>query len=160
MAAAWRKPIDAIASWKPVSAVLKRTLHHLDRPLMRISKGRLASTQGLPTLLLTTTGRKSGQSRSAPLLYIDCAGAPAVIGTSFGSTSHPAWYLNLEAEPRAGVLLDGEAFEVIARAATPEERATIWADATRLYSGFEKYRQRVGDRDIPIMVLERVPPRQ
>ncbi len=149
--------MDALASTRPVSAVLKRCLHYLDRPLMRLSRGRLATTAGLPTLLLTTTGRKSGQPRSVPLLYIRMGAELALIGTSFGSTTHPAWYLNLASNPRAGVLLDGEEYSVTAREATPAERTEIWRRATQLYTGFEKYRSRVGDRRIPVLLLARDP---
>ena len=151
----WRKPLDALASLKPVSAVLKYCMPVLDRPLMRLSRGRVSLTYGLPTLLLTTTGRKSGEARTAPLLYIQHGDDMALIGTSFGSTRHPAWYLNLMAEPQASVLLDGENVAVTAREATPEERREIWLKATRLYGGFEKYKTRVGDREIPILVLTR-----
>jgi deazaflavin-dependent oxidoreductase (nitroreductase family) len=151
----WRKPLDALASLKPVSAVLKYCMPVLDRPLMRLSRGRFSLTYGLPTLLLTTTGRKSGEARSAPLLYIQHGADMALIGTSFGSTKHPAWYLNLMANPRASVLLDGKTLAVTAREATPEEWQKVWLKATRLYSGFEKYKTRVGDREIPILVLTR-----
>jgi len=151
----WRKPFDAFASLKPVSAVLKYCMPVLDRPLMRLSRGRISLTYGLPTLLLTTTGRKSGEARSAPLLYIRYGKEMGLIGSSFGSTRHPAWYLNLMANPQASVLLDGETFAVTAREATPEERKELWLRATRLYGGFEKYETRVGDREIPILVLSR-----
>ena len=152
---AWRKPLDAFASLKPVSAVLKYCMPVLDRPLMRLSRGRFSLTYGLPTLLLTTTGRKSGEPRSAPLLYIRHGDDMALIGTSFGRTTHPAWYLNLLANPQASVLLGGETFAVTARKATPQERQELWLKATLLYGGFEKYETRVGDREIPILVLSR-----
>ena len=122
---------------------------------MRLSRGRFSLTYGLPTLMLTTTGRKSGEPRSAPLLYIQRGDDMALIGTSFGSTKHPAWYLNLMANPQASVLLKGETLDVTAREASPEERQEIWLRATRLYVGFEKYQSRVGDREIPILVLTR-----
>jgi deazaflavin-dependent oxidoreductase (nitroreductase family) len=105
--------------------------------------------------LLTTTGRKTGQARSAPLLYLRHGEDLVVIGTSFGSTSHPAWYLNLLADPRAAVLLDGDDISVTARAAEPAERAELWPRATELYEGYENYKSRVGEREIPIMVLSR-----
>jgi deazaflavin-dependent oxidoreductase (nitroreductase family) len=151
----WRKPIDALASLKPVSAVLKYCMPVLDRSLMRLSHGRIALTFGLPTLLLTTTGRTSGEPRSAPLLYIRYGDDIGLIGTSFGSTKHPAWYLNLMANPNATVLLNGETLAMTAREANPEERREIWLRATRLYVGFDKYKARVGDREIPILLLSR-----
>jgi deazaflavin-dependent oxidoreductase (nitroreductase family) len=127
----------------------------LDRPLMRLTGGRFSLTLGMPTLLLTTTGRKSGELRSAPLLYMRHGDDLALIGTSFGSISHPAWYLNLMANPQASVLLKKETFEVTAREATPEERPVLWQKATQVYGGYEKYLERAGDRNIPILVLAR-----
>ena len=152
----WRKPIDAIISSRSGAAVLRRIAHHLDRPLLRMTRGRFANTFGMPTLLLTTTGRKSGERRGAPLLYFPCGEDLAIIGTHWGSTRHPAWYHNLTAKPEATVLRDGEEFEVVARAAMPEEREQVWAAAARIYGGYAKYRTRVGDREIPIMILSRV----
>ena len=159
---AWRKPIDAFLSSRPVSAVLRHVMPVLDKPLMRLTSGRFSSTQsmGLPTLLLTTTGRKTGEPRSAPLLYLRHGDDLALIGTSFGNTSHPAWYLNLMANPKASVLLNDESFEVIAREASPEERPVLWQQATQVYGGFEKYLKRVGDREVPILVLSRQNARQ
>jgi deazaflavin-dependent oxidoreductase (nitroreductase family) len=155
---AWRKPIDAFLSSRPVSAVLRHVMPILDKPLMRLTKGRFSSTQsmGLPTLLLTTTGRKTGEPRSAPLLYLRHGDDLALIGTSFGNTSHPAWYLNLMANPKASVLLNDESFEVIAREASPDERPILWQQATQVYGGFEKYLKRVGDREVPILILTRI----
>ena len=152
----WRRPIDAFGGSRWGSAFLKRVGPLLDRPLMRLTRGRFAMTFGLPTLLLTTTGRKSGQPRPTPLLYIRHGGHLAVIGTRFGSRQHPAWFLNLQANPIASVLLGGEEFEVRARDATSIEREIIWSEATSLYGGFEKYQARVGGRVIPIVILERV----
>ena len=127
----------------------------LDRWLMRLTGGRIASTlgMGMPTLLLTTTGRKTGEPRSAPLLYMRHGADLVLIGTSFGSKSHPAWYLNLMANPRASVLMDKQSFDVIAREASPEERPVLWKKATQTYGGYEKYLERVGGREVPIIVL-------
>ncbi len=149
----WRRPLDALASSRLGAALLRPVLHRLDRPLLRLSGGRVATTLGLPTLLLTTTGRRSGVPRSAPLLYLKRGEDLVVIGTRFGSTRHPAWYLNLRAHPEAQVLLAGATFGVRAREATPGEREEIWAQATRLYGGYERYRSRVGARRIPILIL-------
>ena len=152
---AWRKPLDAIAGSAVGSAFLRRFAPALDRRLMRLTRGRFAMTFGLPTLLITTTGRKSGEPRSTPLLYLRHGEHLVVIGTRFGSESHPAWYLNLQAKPEARVTLDGEEFAVHCRDATPDEYAALWQQAEGMYGGFEKYKRRVGERTIPILVLER-----
>ena len=154
---AWRRPVDALAGSRLGSALLSRVAPVFDRPLMRLSRGRVAMTFGLPTLLLTTTGRKSGEPRSTPLLYLRHGDDLAVIGTKFGARHHPAWALNLFALPRATLLLDGEERAVVARVTEGEEREALWQNARRIYGGFDKYESRVGDRQIPIFVLERAP---
>jgi deazaflavin-dependent oxidoreductase (nitroreductase family) len=152
---AWRRPIDAVAGSALGAAFLRRFAPLLDRPLLKLTRGRFALTFGLPTLLITTTGRKSGEPRSTPLLYLRHGDDLAIIGTKFGSTDHPAWYLNLRAKPEARVTLGGEEFAVAARDAAPDEYAALWQQAKATYGGFEKYEQRVGERIIPIVVLER-----
>jgi len=151
----WVKLLAAVASARPVVAVLKKTMPGLDRWLLRRSKGRLAISGILPTLLLTTTGRKSGKPRSAALLYLDHASGWVVIGSNFGGTSHPAWYLNLQANPDATVTVDGAEIPVTARDAGLQEREELWAQAVRLYPGYTTYKTRVGDRQVPIIVLSR-----
>jgi len=155
---AWRKPLDSLLSSKPCTAALKIFMPPIDRILMRVTGGRFAMTRslGMPTLMLTTTGRKSGLPRSAPLLYFQHGDDMALVGTNFGGTSHPAWYLNLMDDPNGSVLLGNETFPVTARKATTEERPVLWEKATRVYGGYDKYKPRVGDREIPILVLSRV----
>lgn len=151
----WVKPLAVVASLKPVLAVLKRTIPRIDRWLMTRTGGRLATTAGLPTLLLTTTGRKSGQPRSAPLLYLRHGEDWVVIGTNFAGVSHPGWYHNLMSDPRAELLVDGEKISVTAREALPGERAELWAKAIQVFPGYETYRSRIKTRHVPIMVLSR-----
>ena len=154
----WIKPLAAVASARPVIAILKRYLPNIDRWLMSRTKGRVALTAGLPTLLLTTMGCKSGQQRSTPLLYLRYGDDWVVIGTNFGATSHPAWYINLKTNPQATLLLKGEQVKVLARDALQDERADLWLWAVQLYPGYETYKSRVGDRQVPIAVFSRVNP--
>ena len=86
---------------------------------------------GVPTLLLTTRGRKSGVLRRTALIYGRDADAYLVVASQGGSPRHPAWYLNLEAEPRVHVQVGPEEFDALARPATPEERARLWPEVTR-----------------------------
>ena len=152
----WRKPLDMFASTRVGAAMFAPILHLIDRPLLRLSKGRLAMTYGLPTALVTTTGARSGKPRSVPLLSIPYEGDLAIIGTRFGNTKHPAWYYNLLKTPEATVLRSGEEFAVTAREATADERGEIWSRATQVYGGYDKYLTRVGGRVVPIFVLTRV----
>jgi len=151
----WRKPLDALVGSKIGAAIFSRLSPVLDRPLMRLSRGRVAMTFGMPTLLLTTIGRKSGKRRSTPLLYIKHEDDLVVIGTRFGNPSHPAWYLNLKANPAGEVTLGGQQFPVTMREAREDERPLLWDKATQMYGGFERYAKRVGDRKIPVLVLSR-----
>ncbi len=151
----WRKPIDMITMSRFGAALFRPTAHLLDRPLMRLTRGRLRLTIGMPTLLLTTTGAKSGRQRTVPLLYVRHGDDIAIIGTRFGSTKHPGWHHNLKAKAEATVAIKGDRYEAWARPATPEEREQIWPQAVRIYPGYDKYLPRVGGREVPIYILAR-----
>ncbi len=151
----WRKPIDAITMSRFGAAMFRPTAHLLDRPLMRLTRGRLRLTIGLPTLLLTTTGAKSGRQRTVPLLYVRHGEDVAIIGTRFGSKKHPGWYFNLKAKPEATVAIKSDRYEAWARPATIEEREQIWTQAVRIYPGYDSYLPRVGGREVPIYILAR-----
>ena len=151
----WRTPVDHIISLQPVSAFLRYTMHLLDVPLMRLTGARFNLTMGLPSILLTTTGAKSGKARTSPLLYVHLGNEIAIIGTRFGGNRHAGWVYNLRANPEATVVRDGEQYNVRAREATEEEREAIWREADKIYLGFSKYRDRITDREIPIFVLFR-----
>ncbi len=153
---AWRVPIDSIIGLRPVAAFLRHVMHRFDAPLMRLTGARFNLTMGLPSILLTTTGAKSGQARSSPLLYVHYGDDIAIIGTRFGSNRHPGWVYNLRANPRATVLRDGEQYSVTARAANEDERENIWREGDKIYMGYAKYRERISAREIPIFVLTRV----
>jgi F420H(2)-dependent quinone reductase len=123
----------------------------------RLSGGRVAGKIGkAPVLLLTTTGRKSGRPRTNPLLY-----APAgdngymVIASKGGADQHPLWYLNLQANPLAKVMVRRETKEVRARNAEGEEREQLWRSLADLYPGYDRYAQKTSRR-IPVVVLDPV----
>jgi deazaflavin-dependent oxidoreductase (nitroreductase family) len=151
----WRLPVDSIISLKPVSAFLRYAMHILDVPLMRLTGARFNLTMGLPSILLTTTGAKSGKLRTSPLLYVHLGNDIAIIGTRFGGNRHAGWVYNLRANPDATIVCNGEQYTVNAREATEDERETIWREADKIYMGFAKYRDRITAREIPIFVLTR-----
>ena len=153
---AWRVSIDSIISLRPVSAFLRYVMHYIDTPLMRLTGARFNLTVGLPSILLTTTGAKSGQARTSPLLFVHLGNDIAIIGTRFGGNRHPGWVYNLRANASASVVREGENYTVNAREATEGERDTIWCEADKIYMGFAKYRGRITARKIPIFVLARV----
>ncbi len=111
----------------------------------------------LPTLLLTTTGRKSGEARIMPLIYGEVGtGAYVVIASKGGAPKHPAWYLNLTAQPTVEVQVIEDKFQAKARIATGDERASLWAQQEKLYPPYTDYQERAGDREIPVIVLDRL----
>jgi deazaflavin-dependent oxidoreductase (nitroreductase family) len=126
----------------------------LNIPLYRLSGGRIGGRIAkAPVLLLTTTGRKSGQPRTAPVVYIADGENLVVIGSNAGHSRTPAWSLNLQANPDAEVEVGRERRSVRARVAAGEERADLWRKHSDQFSGFEEYEART-DRDIALFVLE------
>ncbi len=126
----------------------------LNIPLYRLSGGRIfGKLDDTPVLLLTTTGRKSGQQRTAPVVYLADEGHFVVIGSNAGHSRTPAWSLNLKANPEAEIEVGRDKIGVRARVAEGEERASLWRKANQQYSGFDDYAERT-DRDIALFVLE------
>jgi F420H(2)-dependent quinone reductase len=123
-------------------------------PVYRATRGRLMGRVGrAPVLLLTTTGRRSGQPRTAPVVYLADDDRYVVIGSNAGNARMPAWALNLRANPEAEVEVYGARGRVRARAAEGEERADLWRRMNEQYSGFDEYEART-TRDISVFVLE------
>lgn len=127
---------------------------------LRLSHGRVAShvPGGAPICLLTTTGRRTGRPRTVPLLYLPHRHAQVVLVASRGGMSaHPAWYLNLGADPCAIVEIGGSRREMVARLATGTERAALWPALTAVYPRFETYQRRTA-RLIPVVILRPASP--
>ena len=110
---------------------------------------------GAPALILTTVGRKSGEERLSPLIYGMAGEHPMIVASKGGHPKHPAWYLNIRANPEVQVQIRGDKFTARARDATPEERPELWKQMTEIWPDYDNY-QRKTDREIPIVVLERV----
>jgi deazaflavin-dependent oxidoreductase (nitroreductase family) len=109
--------------------------------------------QGTQTLILTTTGRKSGEPRKSPLIYAEHDGAYLVVASKGGAPEPPAWYLNLQADPTARIQVLGRKLEVRARDATPEEQPELWKIMTAEWPAYDDYQTKT-DRPIPVVVLE------
>jgi F420H(2)-dependent quinone reductase len=106
------------------------------------------------TLLLTTTGRKTGQPRTLPLAYFREGGDLFVVASNWGSDRQPAWYLNALANPHVRVQLKRDIFDAVARTATAEERARLWPRLVARSPNFARY-QELAAREIPIVLLRR-----
>jgi deazaflavin-dependent oxidoreductase (nitroreductase family) len=142
---------------KPVVAWLgARAMHHIDRAIFRLSGGRItgaALLSGLPTVMLTTIGAKSGLPRTTPLIGVPIGHDMILIGSNWGQTRHPAWVYNLRANPRATVTVNRRTGAYLAREATGVDREVHWQRAVALYPGYAAYSQRTGGREIPVMIL-------
>jgi len=110
----------------------------------------------LPTLLLTTTGRKSGQPRALPLIYGESGGAFVIIASKGGMPNHPIWYLNLVANPDCELMVGSRPVSARARVAEGEERERLWKEMGELYPPYDEYQERAGERTIPVVVLDPV----
>jgi deazaflavin-dependent oxidoreductase (nitroreductase family) len=163
MAAPKDNPVRHFMRWtgsiKPISLFYARTLHHVDRRVFKFSNGRAtfsAWAAGLPVVMLETTGAKSGQQRTLPVLAMPEGDDLLVIASNYGQNRHPAWYHNLKAHPRARVTVDGQTREVDATEVTdPAEKERIFEHATRVALVFASYRKRtaVVGREIPVVRL-------
>ncbi|MEV4001486.1 nitroreductase family deazaflavin-dependent oxidoreductase [Actinomadura sp. NPDC049753] len=110
---------------------------------------------GTVTLLLTTTGRRSGKERTTPLIYQTEGDAYLVVASKGGADEPPLWYRNLQDTPEVKVQVKGDKFTARARTATPEEKPKLWRKMTATWPDYDEYQKKT-DRDIPVVVLERV----
>ncbi|MFT6293065.1 MAG: deazaflavin-dependent oxidoreductase (nitroreductase family) [Ilumatobacter sp.] len=138
----------------PANFVLKgmNTVH---RGLMKVSGGKIGWTAGkMPVLELTTTGRKSGQERSSMLTSPWSEGnALAIVASAGGNDAHPAWYLNLDANPSVTVRTETGTQQMTARTVSGDERAAMWAQITAKSSNYAGYQKKT-EREIPVVILE------
>ena len=126
----------------------------LNLPVYRATRGRLFGRIGrAPVLLLTTTGRRSGEPRTAPVLYLADGARFVVIGSNAGNARTPAWALNLQADPNVEVQVGRRRQKMRARVTEGEERRKLWGRMNDQYGGFNDYRARTA-RDIPLFVLD------
>lgn len=110
--------------------------------------------RGSSTLLLTTSGRRTGEPRTNALIYGRAGDDYLIVASKGGSDRPPAWFSNLEAQPDVEVQVLDETFRARARVATPEERPAMWREMTRHWPDYDAYQERT-EREIPVVVLER-----
>jgi deazaflavin-dependent oxidoreductase (nitroreductase family) len=109
---------------------------------------------GVPVLILTTTGRRSGEDRPTPLIYGRSGDDYLVVASKGGAPEPPAWYLNLSEAPDVQVQVKADRFGAHARTATPEEKADMWSTMAAIWPAYDEYQTKT-DREIPVVVLER-----
>jgi deazaflavin-dependent oxidoreductase (nitroreductase family) len=137
-------------------AAVGRRLVPLDRQLSKLTHGRVvAGGLNLPSLLLTTTGRRTGRPRPTPLVYASDGDAFVVIGSNWGGHDHPAWSANLLAHPDATVTMDGQDIPVRARLVKGTERERLRTLLLAIWPGYAAYEKRAPHRRLRIFRLER-----
>jgi deazaflavin-dependent oxidoreductase (nitroreductase family) len=114
---------------------------------------RIGGPAQVPTLVLTTTGRRSGKPQMLPLIFGHFDGKYVIIASKGGAAEHPAWFLNLEVNPLADIQVKAQKLQVHARVAAGDERLRLWQQMTAFYPAFDKYQART-EREIPVVVLE------
>lgn len=125
------------------------------RFVYRVSGGRLGnSLGGMPMLLLTNVGRKSGKQRVTPLLYVEDGARWVVVASNAGDDRDPAWWLNVQSHPDTSIQLGAARHDVRARRASPDEVEQIWPRLLAAYPPYDEYRDRTS-REIPVVFLER-----
>jgi F420H(2)-dependent quinone reductase len=126
----------------------------LNVPIYRFSRGRLMNTVGTaPVLLLTSIGRRSGQPRTVPVVFLADGERQVIVGSNAGNARTPAWSFNLQANPDAEVEIGGRRALVRARVVEGEERAGLWRRVNEMYEGFDEYDAKTS-RDIAVFALE------
>lgn len=133
--------------------IVQKMLMQAHSSVYRATRGKVAGRMfKSPVLLLNTTGRKSGAERTTPLLYLQDGEDIAIVASNGGARQHPAWYLNLRANPEATVEIGDRKLRVRAEQASPEERERLWPKLVEMYGSYEDYQRRT-EREIPVIVL-------
>jgi deazaflavin-dependent oxidoreductase (nitroreductase family) len=140
----------------PGAWLFQKVLYPIDKALYKATDGRFTAPgvlAGLPVIMLTTTGAKSGMNRTMPLVGIPLGDDLAVIGSNYGQKPTPGWVYNLESDPTATVTYRDRSVGVTARAASDAEADEAFAVGATFYPGYGKYRDRAGHRRIRVFVL-------
>ena len=151
-----QKFLQFIPKSKWGSWLFARTLHHFDRPVLRLTGGRHSLTSamsGLPVVIVTTIGAKSSQPRNLPLVAVPDGENVILIASNFGQKHHPAWYYNLRAHPEVQLTYEGKTVNYFARETDGAERERCWQRAVELYAGYANYKQRAAHREIGVFLL-------
>lgn len=151
-----RRVLGNVAATRTGSRIYRAVLPGLDRATRRLTSGKHTFTEFvLPTLVLVSTGRRSGVERRQPLVHQPTEHGWAVVGSNWGQEHHPAWTHNLLAAPDARVEIGGEVVPVTARLTQGEERERLYRRFEELSPNYREYRHWSGEREIRVFVLER-----
>jgi deazaflavin-dependent oxidoreductase (nitroreductase family) len=146
--------LQAFAQTRVGGWLFINVLPAVDRPLLRLSRGRISTGMGQTYVLLHARGAKSGVERTTPLLGTKFGDAILLVASKAGAPQHPAWFHNVCANPDVAVTVDAARRSMRARVAGPEERDRLWTVVCDNYSGYAAYQARTRGRVIPVVVLE------
>jgi deazaflavin-dependent oxidoreductase (nitroreductase family) len=151
-----QKLLHRIFMLRPVSDFFAPKVHRIDAAVLKLSGGKFSAVEilGWNIIQLTTTGAKTGQPRTLPLLAIFDHEKIALIASSFGREHNPGWYYNLKANPECEVQFKGKSAKYIARETEGCERERYFQMAVDQYAGYLLYKERAAHRHIPVMLLE------
>ncbi|MCG5431387.1 nitroreductase family deazaflavin-dependent oxidoreductase [Mycobacterium sp. MYCO198283] len=137
------------------TGVIIKWMSRLNTAVYKRSGGKIGGTflRGAPVGVLTTTGRKTGQPRESPLLYLREGNRIVLVASQGGRATNPMWYLNLKANPEVSFQINNEVLHLTARDATPAERDEYWPKLDAMYPDFKNYRSYT-DREIPIVICD------
>jgi deazaflavin-dependent oxidoreductase (nitroreductase family) len=152
----FQKILHRFVMLRPVSAFFATRVHSIDKSVLKLSRGKhtVSEILGWNIVQLRTTGARTGQPRSMPLVGLFDGEKIALIASSFGRAHNPGWYYNLKVHPECDIEFHGHSGKYLAREIKGEEYERYWQLAISCYAGYEKYRQRAAPRHIPVMVLE------
>jgi len=149
---AWWRAASRILAIKPVTLFFMHLATWVDRPLMRVSRGRWRLSFVVPVLLLRCRGARTGELREVPLMFVPDNDTPLLVGSNGGKTRQPAWCYNLRRSPEVSCVLDGKERHYLAVELFEPEREQAWPLAVDLYPGYARYALRA-QRDIPLFRL-------
>ena len=155
MTSLWKRLLMPLFMTRPFTWIGLNVFGRLDPILMRLTNGQVYSSRplGLLSILLTTTGAKSGRPREVTLLTFEDGRDLFVIASRGGNARHPGWYHNLKRDPRATVVWNGRREKRIAHEAESPERERLWRLAMSAYPTYDRYQERAGRRRIPVIVF-------
>jgi deazaflavin-dependent oxidoreductase (nitroreductase family) len=149
------RAVQKLATTRAFAATGSKVFPPIDRLISRVSGGRVVLSASLvPSLVLTTTGRKTGEPRKAPIATLPVDDGFLVVGSNFGKEHHPLWTANLMANPEASVSFKGEDIPVLAHLLDAEEKKEVWPKLLEIWPTYDRYVERSG-RDLRVFKLER-----
>jgi deazaflavin-dependent oxidoreductase (nitroreductase family) len=136
-----------------VKDTMSKGFTRLHNAMYKATGGKVGSRfKGVPTLLLTTTGRKSGNSRTTPVMYLEDGDRKVIVASYGGDDRNPTWFLNLTANPEVTVQVGPTSQRMKAEVAGPEDRARLWPKLVAMYSEYDAYQKKT-DRELPVVIL-------